>query len=332
MSETSRPMLGRDWCPTVATSRCKNPAALVLFGATGDLTWRKLAPAIYSLTADDLLPCGLPIICVGRRDKSQEDLAQWLRTGIEKHARRLPIDEDIWGQMGPRIQYVQGDLQDDDTYKALADVFEWADRECSPSMGRMFYLATPPGTFPTILRKIKEHGLATDASDGDRWSRVVVEKPFGHDLESARSLNELAHELFAEDQIYRMDHYLGKETVQNIAVFRFANSIFEPIWNSRHIDSVQITMAETVGVEGRGNFYDSVGVLRDVVQNHVLEMLALVAMEPPISMDPDALRDEKLKALRSLRPMTPEDIDTFTTRGRYGPGLVDGEAVAGYLD
>ena len=332
MTDASGPMLGRDWCPTIATSRCTNPTALVLFGATGDLAWRKLAPAIYSLTADDLLPCGLPIICIGRRDHTQADLAAWLREGVEKYARKRPLDPNVWGQMAPRIQYVKGDLQDDATYRALAEVFEWADRECSGSMGRLFYLATPPETFPGVLRKIKEHGLATDTADGDRWSRVVVEKPFGHDLASATALNDLAHELFTEEQLYRMDHYLGKETVQNIAVFRFANSIFEPIWNSRHIDSVQITMAESVGIEGRGSFYDSVGVLRDVVQNHVLEMLALVAMEPPVSMDADALRDEKLKVMNSLRPMTPDDIDHLTVRGRYGPGLVEGEPVVGYRD
>jgi len=326
------PGLACDWCPTVDTARCDDPAAVVLFGATGDLTRRKLLPAIYSLTADDLLPCGLPIICVGRRAESRQELVQWLREGVPEFARRRPFDEGVWRQIEPRIQYIRGDLKDAATYRAIGEVFEWAHKSCGASMGRLFYLATPPESFPAVFHGIKDHGLDTGHSSGDGWTRLVVEKPFGRDLAGARALNRLVHELFTEEQIFRMDHYLGKETVQNIAVLRFGNSIFEPLWNERHIDHVQITMAETVGIEGRGHFYNSTGALRDVVQNHVLEMLSLIAMEPPVCMDAEALRDEKLKVVRSLRALGPEEIDMSTVRGRYTAGAVDGEAVPGYLD
>ncbi|MBM3498432.1 MAG: glucose-6-phosphate dehydrogenase [Armatimonadetes bacterium] len=323
-------MPGRDWCPTVDTARCENPAAFVLFGATGDLTWRKLIPAIYSLTADDLLPCGLPIVCIGRRAGALGELTEWLREGVARFARKRPVDDALWKQIASRIQYVHGDLEDPATYDAIGEVFQWADQHCGGPIGRLFYLATPPEIFGTVFEQLKARGLVTSEATGERWSRVVVEKPFGRDLPSARELNRLVTGLLSEEQVYRMDHYLGKETVQNLAVLRFANSIFEPLWNERHIDHVQITMAESVGVEGRAGFYDAAGALRDVVQNHVLEMLALVAMEPPVAMDPDALRDEKLKVLRSLRPLSPEEIDLSVVRGQYGPGTVGGEEVFGY--
>jgi glucose-6-phosphate 1-dehydrogenase len=323
-------MVGRDWCPTVDTARCTNPTAFVIFGATGDLAWRKLVPAVYSLTADDLLPCGLPIVCIGRRADNLTGLADWLREGVALHARKKPVDDHLWKQMASRIQYVQGDLEDPATYQTLREVFDWADRNCGGPIGRLLYMATPPQTFPDLFRRLSMHGVVTPNATGDHWSRVVVEKPFGRDLASAQDLNRLVTGLFAEEQIYRMDHYLGKETVQNLAVLRFANSIFEPLWNERHIDHVQITMAESVGIEGRAGFFDAAGTLRDVVQNHVLEMLALVAMEPPVAMDPDALRDEKLKVLRSLRPLVGEEIDRSVVRGQYGPGQVDGAEAPGY--
>ncbi len=334
MSDPARPeglIPGRDWCPTVDTARCVNPAAFVLFGATGDLALRKLLPAIYSLTADDLLPCGLPIVCIGRRAKDLAELTAWLREGVARHARRRPLDEALWKQIASRIQYVHGDLLEDGTFRAIAEVFQWADRYCGAPIGRLFYLATPPETLPGLLERLSAHGLLTPNATGDHWSRVVVEKPFGRDVDSARELNRLVTGLLTEEQIYRMDHYLGKETVQNLAVLRFANSIFEPLWNERHIDHVQITMAESVGIEGRAGFFDAAGTLRDVVQNHALEMLALIAMEPPVAMDPDALRDETLKVLRSLRPLSPEEIEASVVRGRYAAGRVEGEEVAGYL-
>jgi len=325
-------MLGRDWCPTPDTARCTNPAALVLFGATGDLARRKILPAVYSLTADDLLPCGLPIICLGRRAGNRAELLDWFRGGVSQFARKQPFDEALWQRIEPWIQYVRGDLHDEATYRTIAEVFDWASSSCGQAIGRLFYLATPPGAFPDVFGHLKSHGLVTGSAEGDRWSRVIVEKPFGRDLASARALNEMVTGLFTEAQTYRMDHYLGKETVQNLAVFRFANSIFEPLWNQQHISHVQITMAETAGVEGRAGFFEAAGTLRDVVQSHGLEMLALVAMEPPVSMDPDALRDEKLKVLRSLRRMTSEEIDRSVVRGRYAPGWLEGRSVPGYLD
>jgi glucose-6-phosphate 1-dehydrogenase len=331
VTQPEGPMPGRDWCPTVDTARCTSPAALIVFGATGDLAHRKLIPAIYSLTADDLLPCGLPIVCVGRRAANRAELVEWLRRGVDEHARRRPPDRNTWQQLAERIQYVRGDLHDPALYEAIRDVFGWAENSCPAGMGRLFYLATPSESFEAILQHLKRHRLITPDADGEHWSRVVIEKPFGRDAADARELDRLVTALFSEDQVYRMDHYLGKETVQNIAVLRFANSIFEPLWNERHIEHVQITVSEAVGIEGRAGFFDATGTLRDVVQNHVLQMLALVAMEPPISMDPDALRDEKLKVLRSLRALTPEDVATSVVRGRYGAGAVDGEMVPGYL-
>jgi glucose-6-phosphate 1-dehydrogenase len=323
-------MPGRDWCPRAETARCTNPAAFVLFGATGDLAQRKLLPAIYSLMADDLLPCALPVVCIGRRASDRAELVEWLREGVAQHSRRRPLDPRLWETIESRLQYVRGDVDDPGTYRAIGEILEWADGNCGGPMGRLYYLATPPESFPGVFRHLAEQGLVTPNGEGERWSRLVVEKPFGRDLASARALNRLATGLFSEPQIYRMDHYLGKETVQNLAVLRFANSIFEPIWNERHIDHVQITMAETVGVEGRAGFFDAAGTLRDVVQNHMVEMLALVAMEPPVCMEPDALRDEKLKVLRSLRRLEPDAVDGDVVRGRYAPGRIEGEAVPGY--
>lgn len=320
------------WCPLVHTPRCTDPAVLVLFGATGDLAYRKLLPAIYSLIADELLPCGLPIVCIGRRARDLAELTEWFREGVARHARRRPINENVWREIRARIQYVRGDVHDPQTYRAVNEIFEWAARACGAPLSRLFYLATPPESFPDIIRHLKSHALVTSHATGREWSRMVVEKPFGRDLSTAQALNRLVTTLFSEEQVYRMDHYLGKETVQNLAVLRFANSIFEPVWNERHIDHVQITMAETVGVEGRAGFFDATGTLRDVVQNHVLEMLSLIAMEPPVCMDPEALRDEKRKVLRSLRPMSSDQIPRNVVRGQYVAGEIDGEPVVGYRE
>ncbi|MGQ9732459.1 MAG: glucose-6-phosphate dehydrogenase [Candidatus Zipacnadales bacterium] len=328
--EAHGPIMGRDWFPTIDTTRCTTPAALVLFGATGDLARRKLIPAIYSLTADDLLMCPLPILCVGRRAQNREELIAWLREGIPQFARKQPFNESVWQAIEPRIQYVRGDLHDPATYRAIGEMLAWADQICGVTLGRLFYLATPPDSFPNLFHNLKHHGLTTPNAEGDHWSRLIIEKPFGRDLKSARELNQLITSLFTEEQIFRMDHYLGKETVQNIAVFRFANSIFEPLWNERHIDHVQITMAETTGIEGRAGFFDAVGTLRDVIQNHGLQMLCLVAMEPPFHMAAEALHDEKLKVLRCLRSMSPEEIDRSVVRGQYGPGTIDNARVPGY--
>jgi glucose-6-phosphate 1-dehydrogenase len=304
---------------------------MVLFGSTGDLTHRKLLPALYSLTADGLLQCGLPIVCVGRRKPDRDALVADLRRGVEQFARRRPLNDDCWQELATRIHYVRGGLDDESTYRELGEVLKWAGTDCAPDLGRLFYLATPPEFFPTLLTNLKHHGLATDHAQGGGWSRVVIEKPFGADSQSARELNDLLRRLYSEDQIFRMDHYLGKETVQNLLVLRFANSVFEPIWNERHIHHIEITAAETAGMVGRGTYFDSAGITRDMIQNHVLQMLALVAIEPPVSMDPDDLDSERLKVFKSLCRLTPEEIDRRTVRGRYGPGKIGEEEVPGYL-
>jgi glucose-6-phosphate 1-dehydrogenase len=319
------------WRPSPGSPRCREPAVLVLFGSTGDLTRRKLFPAIYSLTADGLLPCGLPIVCVGRRQADRGSLLAELRAAVDQSARWRPVDNDLWAAIAEQTRYVQGDLREESTYTALGEALRQAGTGRDPGLGRLFYLATPPGYFPDLLSGLKRHGLATDAASGEGWSRVVIEKPFGTDSDTCRELNALIARLYAEQQIYRMDHYLGKETVQNVLALRFANSVFEPIWNERHVSHVDITVAETVGMEGRGTYFDSTGMLRDVVQNHVLQMLALVAMEPPVSMDPDDLADEKLKVLRCLCPITPANVDRCTVRGQYQSGTVEGQEVPGYL-
>ena len=330
--EQAAPLPDRAWCPTVHSSRCREAAVLVLFGSTGDLTRRKLLPAIYSLTADDLLPCGLPIISVGRRHVDRDALLRDLRAGVEQFARRRPLDEDLWRRLSQRIHYVRGSLSEDSTYRTLGEVMDWAGTECDPGLGRLFYLATPPEHFPVLLTNLRRHGLVGDAAKGSGWARVVIEKPFGSDSATSRELNELIHRLYTEEQVFRMDHYLGKETLQNLLVLRFANAIFEPIWNERHIRHVQITVAETVGVEARGAYFDSAGIVRDIVQNHMLQMLALVAMEPPASMDPDDLAQEKLKVLKSLCRLAPHEIDRHTVRGQYGQGAADGTPVPAYRE
>ena len=321
-----------DWRPPDTCGRCEESAAIVLFGATGDLAWRKVVPAVYSLTADGLLPCGLPIICVGRSLPTREQLLAQLREGVRRFARRQPLHEETWADMAAQIEYVRGDLDEERTYAELRTALERIDRERGCRLGRLFYCAVPPQRFGQLITGVKGQGLAGGEATGEGWARMVIEKPFGQDTESAAALERLVTGLFDEAQVYRMDHYLGKETVQNIAVLRFANGVFEPLWNAQHIDHVQITVAETVGLEGRGAFFDTIGILRDVVQNHVLEMLALVAMEPPVCMDADDLQDEKLKVLRSLHRMGPEEIETCTVRGRYGPGEIGGEAVVGYAE
>ena len=330
--EPAAPLPDRAWCPTVHSSRCREAAALVLFGSTGDLTRRKLLPAIYSLTADGLLPCGLPIVCVGRRYADRDALLGDLRAGVEQFARRRPPDEDLWRRIADRIHYVRGGLHEDTTYRTLGEVLHWAGTECDPDLGRLFYLATPPEHFPVLLASLKRHGLAGDAAKGKGWARVVIEKPFGTDSATSRALNELVHRLYADEQVFRMDHYLGKETLQNLLVLRFANAIFEPIWDGRHIRHVEITVAETAGVEARGAYFDSAGIVRDIVQNHMLQMLALVAMEPPVSMDPDDLAQGKLTVLKSLCRMAPDEIDRHTVRGQYGRGIVEGSAARAYRE
>ena len=320
------------WTPGAACPRSAEITALVLFGATGDLTRRKLMPAVYSLMADGLLPCGLPTVCIGRRLETRDQLLDELKQGVRDHARRKPLQPEIWDAMAHSVQYVRGELNDINTYQKVAAILRGFDQTGHGPLNHLFYLAVPPHYFEPVLDNLDASGLAAESQGHSDWPRIVIEKPFGRDLASAQRLNGRVRTLFDEQQVFRMDHYLGKETVQNLLVLRFANGIFEPIWNQNYIANVQVTMAETVGVEGRGQYFDKSGMLRDVVQNHLLELLALVAMEPPATMDPEAVRDEKSKLLRAVRRLTPQEAAHCTVRARYTEGRIDGEPVPGYRE
>jgi len=305
-----------------------DPSALVIFGGTGDLCCRKLVPALYNLALDGLLPEGFAVVGVARRPLTSEEYIATLREGVAEHSRRA-IDPAVWDALAARITYVQVQFDDPRAYGALAEHLAELDAGHGTGGNRLYYLAVPPSSFPMIVHRLGDAGLARPGAHGS-WSRVVVEKPIGRDQASAAALNRAINEVFDERDVFRIDHYLGKETVQNLLVFRFANAIFEPLWNTKYVDHVQLTVAETIGVEGRGAYYEESGTTRDVVQNHMLQLLCLTAMEPPVSLDADAIRDEKVKVLRSLRPMSLDDVARGTVRGQYGDGVVGGAAVPAY--
>ena len=315
--------------------RMPQPCTMIICGATGDLTKRKLGPAIYNLALGGLLPPEFTVVGFARRPMTNAEFHAHLREGIDQFSRNRPASDTVWSAFTGGVEYQAGNLDDPEAYAELARRLDRIDRDRGTGGNRLFYLAVQPSLIPTVVSHLRQAGLA---ASGDRaggrpgWTRVVIEKPFGSDAESARTLNRQIGEVFTEEQIYRIDHYLGKETVQNLAVFRFGNGLFEPIWNRRYIDSVQITVAETVGVEGRGEFYDQTGALRDIVQNHVLQLLAVFAMEPPVEFAPRDLRDEKLKVLRAVRPMKPEEVAANTVRGQYITGWVEGQKVGAYRD
>ncbi|MHB8078718.1 MAG: glucose-6-phosphate dehydrogenase [Candidatus Krumholzibacteriia bacterium] len=296
--------------------RAADPCAAVIFGATGDLTRRKLIPALFALARERALPRAFAIVGVSRSVGTDDALRATLRGSLAAAAAAAPFDARAWDAFAPALTTVAGDLDDPATYARLRLKLAQVDAARGTAGNRLFYCAVPPDAVPAILRGLHAAGLVP-ASPGRPWTRVVVEKPFGRDLASAGELNRLAAEVLAEDQVWRIDHYLGKETVQNILVFRFGNSIFEPLWNRKYIDHVEITAAEAIGLEGRGAFYDRAGVLRDVVQNHLLQLLALIAMEQPVSFRPDEIRDEKAKVLRALRPWNAPDIAARAVRGQY---------------
>ncbi len=308
--------------------RAADPCSVVIFGATGDLTRRKLVPALYNLGLDRLLPGSFAVVGVARTEMSDEQLATDLREGIEQHSRR-PLDEELWQELEPRISYVS--TAGDDGYRKLAEHLDRLDQERGTGGNRLFYLATPPSAFVPIVRELGQAGLQRPGKGGS-WSRVVLEKPIGTDLASARELNDAVNRVFDEHAVYRIDHYLGKETVQNLLVFRFGNAIFEPLWNQKYVDHVQLTVAESIGVEGRGKYYEEAGTTRDMVQNHLFQLLTLIAMEPPASLAPDAIRDEKVKVLQSLRPVAEERVHEETVRAQYAAGVVDGKQVPGYRE
>jgi len=303
------------------------PATVVIFGATGDLTKRKLIPALFNLTTAGLLPDAFAIVGMGRTEMSSEQFRDHMRADLEQFATRK-VDPQLADWLIERIYYTAGNFKDGASYERLEKEIQKAETEQGTGGSRVYYLATPPNFFSDIVHHLGEAGMAKEPEGTFR--RVIIEKPFGHDLESAEELNHKIREVLQEKQVYRIDHYLGKETVQNIMAFRFANGIFEPIWNRRYIDHVQITVAESVGVEDRGSYYEGAGALRDVLQNHVFQLLAFVAMEPPISFAADIVRDERVKILKAFRPMSHEDVLRNAVRGQYGEGVIDGERVRAY--
>lgn len=325
--------------------RTPAPASMVIFGATGDLTHRKLIPALYNLAVDRLLPPGFTVVAFARRDYTDESFRAEMLAATREFSRRKPIQEAVWENFAEGIFYHRSEFTDDEGYVQLATRLATLDAQRGTGGNRVYYLATAPEYYPEIIRRLGSAGLgqgglsgnSTDAAPESAsetargWARIIVEKPFGHDLQSARQLNRQVLQVFEEDQVFRIDHYLGKETVQNIIALRFANGIFEPIWNRRYVDHVQIAVAETVGVEDRGGYYDTSGAIRDMVQSHMMQVMALIAMEPPASFDADAVRDEKVKVMRAIHPIEPHTVATETVRAQYAAGWSGGASVPGYL-
>jgi glucose-6-phosphate 1-dehydrogenase len=305
------------------------PFSLIIFGASGDLTRRKLVPALWSLYAARTLPEPFAIVAVARTEMSPEDFRRRMRDAVTEFARIQPPSEQVWDRFAAALVYVSGDPTSRELYPKLEQVLAdlEAGRPGRPPANRLFYCATPPSLYHDIIQLLGSSGLARQE---EGWRRIVVEKPFGHDYASARALNAQLAEAFGEDQVYRIDHYLGKETVQNLLVFRFANGIFEPIWNRNLVAEVQITVAETIGVETRGSYYEEAGALRDMMQNHLLQLLCLIAMEAPVTFEAEPVREEKNKVLQAIRPIDVAHIEEVAVRGQYGPGFVGNKPVVGY--
>src|SRR5438874_4487364 len=301
------------------------PCALVIFGATGDLAHRKLIPALYNLAAAGELPPAVTVIGFARRPKKDDGFRDEVAETTKQFSRQ-PVRDEIWKTFAQSLFYHQSEFDDEKGYRSLAKRLEQVDEERGTRGNRLFYFAAAPEQFEPILKNLKAAGL-NKAAEGGGWARVIIEKPFGRDLASARELNRVVRDAFSEDQTYRIDHFLGKETAQNILVLRFANAIFEPIWNARYIDHVQITAAETLGVEARAGYYETAGALRDMVQNHMLQLLCLVAMEPPTDLSADSIRDEKVIVVRSLRRYAPQQTAQLVVRGQYGKGAITGQSV-----
>jgi glucose-6-phosphate 1-dehydrogenase len=316
VTEVANPLL-----EGLTVRRRPDPCLLVIFGASGDLTSKKLMPALYSLALRRLLPEKFGIVGAARSEESDEAFRERMKQAVQEHARD-PFDEGVWNALAAGLRYVTLDFADDDGEDHLAETLTELDEERGTLGNRVYYFAVPPSAIGTLVDEIAER------RDSEGWVRLVIEKPFGHDLQSARELNAKIQEHFTEDEVFRIDHYLGKETVQNMLALRFANGIFEPIWNRQFIDHVQITVAESIGIEGRAGYYEQAGAIRDIFQNHLLQLVAITAMEPPIDFTADSVRNEKLKVLKSLHTPGPKHI----VRGQYGPGFVEGKEVPGYRE
>src|SRR4051812_16937452 len=310
--------------------RVPDASCLVIFGASGDLTHRKLLPALYSLAHDGLLPAGQTIVGFARPDYTDEAFRAEIREACEKFARTRPVDEAVWNNFAKGLFYVRGTFDNPQSYLELNAKLQECDKARGLGGRRIYYLAVPPNFFPTISQLLGAEKMVTDPERGGPFTRVIIEKPFGHDLESAKELNRVAVTTFRERQVFRIDHYLGKETVQNLLVLRFANGIFEPFWNRQYIDHVQFTVAESIGVEKRANYFETAGITRDIVQNHMLQLVSLVAMEPPVAFEADAVRDEKVKVLRALREFPRGQEAECSVRGQYADGSVLGESAPAY--
>src|SRR5450432_3552578 len=311
--------------------RVAGPCVLVMFGVTGDLASKKLLPAIYDLANRGLLPPGFALVGFARRDWADEDFAQITHDAVKAHAR-TPFREEVWQQLSEGVRFVSGEFADDAAFDQLAQTVAQLDAERGTGGNYAFYLSVPPRAFPQVVQQLKRSGLSTPQPDENGltpWRRVVIEKPFGHDLASAQELNTILSAVFPPEAVFRIDHYLGKETVQNLLALRFANSLFEPIWNRGYVDHIQITMAEDIGIGGRAGYYDGIGAARDVIQNHLLQLLALTAMEEPVSFSADSLRAEKEKVLSAVK--IPEDLAVGTARGQYAAGWQGGVQVPGFF-
>lgn len=306
--------------------RIAGPCSLVIFGVTGDLARTKLMPAVYDLANRGLLPPGFSLVGFARRDWADQDFGQVVYEAVKQHAR-TPFREEVWHHLAEGFRFVPGDFSDDAAFDQLKETVRSLDAERGTGGNHAFYLSIPPRFFAEVCQQLDRSGLSD--AQGDSWRRVIIEKPFGHDLTSARELNEIVSQVFPPDSVFRIDHYLGKETVQNILALRFANQMFEPVWNANYVDHVQITMAEDIGIGGRAGYYDGIGAARDVIQNHLLQLLALTAMEEPVSFDAQDLRGEKAKVFSAVR--VPSDLGAATARGQYAAGWQGGEQVVGYL-
>ncbi len=308
-----------------------DPCVLTIFGATGDLTKRKLMPALYNLAREGQLPAHFCCVAFARRDKTHEEFRQEMKEAVSQFSRVTPLDEELWEHFASTLFYHKACFTEDEGYQELDVFLKELDAQYDTAGNRVYYLSTQPSYFPDIVERLSTNGLIYDTADeATHYSRIIIEKPFGRDLESAQKLQTHVTRFLSEKQIYRIDHYLGKETVQNILNFRFTNPLFESLWNNKYVDHVQITAGEDLGIGTRGNFYEEAGLLRDIVQNHVMQLLSLVAMEPPVNLTADSIRDEKVKVVESIRPIDLQNFSKYCVRGQYAHGYINGEDVVAY--